>query len=173
MTEVLQHRLLRERAFRPEERHLEWFLLGEARRHDLAEQPHDLLVRERPARLAVAVDRQPQDLRLAFWTIEIHRVPGRVLGNADLSGEARPLADEFVNPRVDGIDEVAHFRDPLLAGRRCRLQLAVPWLAAGLLRRLAGLARHDQTSLAPSTPSMARRRSRTSGGIAASVSMSV
>jgi hypothetical protein len=40
MAEMLVHRLLRERALRTEIADLQRFLLGQARRHDLAEQAH-------------------------------------------------------------------------------------------------------------------------------------
>jgi hypothetical protein len=49
--EVLVHRLLRERALGTEEPDLQRFLLREAGRHDLAEQPQDLLVAQRPRSL--------------------------------------------------------------------------------------------------------------------------
>src|SRR5215471_16427227 len=44
IAEVLAHGLLAEGAFRAEVAHLERFLLGQARRHDLAEQAHQHFV---------------------------------------------------------------------------------------------------------------------------------
>ncbi len=89
MPEVLVDRLLRERALRPEEGDFQRLLLREAGGHDLAEQPQDLLVPQRPL---VPLERGPQHLRLALRPVEVDRMPVRVLGNADLlraAGRAR------------------------------------------------------------------------------------
>ena len=78
MSEMLVDRGLGVGALGPQKRHLERFLLGEARRHDLAK-------RRAISRGAVPdlVPRRAQHLGLAIGTIEIDGVPGGVLGNAD------------------------------------------------------------------------------------------
>ena len=81
VAEVLEHRLLRERAFGTEERDLERLLLRQARRHDLAEQPHDLFVAQRPL---VALERLAQHLRFALRLVEV--------------GGARALRERFDSP---------------------------------------------------------------------------
>ena len=94
VAEILEHRLLRERALRPEVTDLERVLLGEARGHDLAEQPQDLFVPQRAALFLVALQRQTQHLRFAFWTVEIDGVAGLVLRDTDLLCQSGPLVDQ-------------------------------------------------------------------------------
>jgi hypothetical protein len=73
-TEVLEHGRLRESAFGAQERDLERLLLGEAGGHDLAEQPCDFLIAQRPA---IARERLAQNLRLALGAVEIDRFSAR------------------------------------------------------------------------------------------------
>ncbi len=85
---MLEHRLLRERALGAEKAHLERLLLRKAGGHDLAEQPKDLLVAERPPLAAVALERVVQHLGFALRSVEIDRVPVRVLRDSDLAAQA-------------------------------------------------------------------------------------
>jgi hypothetical protein len=59
VAEILEHRLLREGALGPEVTDLQCVLLGEARRHDLAEQPQDFLVPQWRALFLVALQGEP------------------------------------------------------------------------------------------------------------------
>ena len=86
MAEVLVHRLLRERAFRAEVADLQRLLLGQAGRHDFAEQAHQHFVGERAV---VAVDHPAQHLRLALGPVVVDRRRELALGLADLP---RPTA---------------------------------------------------------------------------------
>ncbi len=174
MTELLVDRLLRERALRSEVGHLQGLLLREAGGHDLAEQSQDLLVAQRSALLTVAVEREPQHLRLALRAIEIHGMAGGVLGDAHLLREPRPLVDErmeFGIHRVDARADALERRFRQHRGARGRprgTRLSRP-------ARLPGrpLARHAQSVRAASTPGIARKRPSTSVGTGASVSISV
>ena len=103
--EVLEHGLLAERAFRSEVADLERFLLGQAGRHDLAEDMHENLVAERPL---VAVDDHAQDLRLAFGPVVVDGCGQRSLGQADLVRPARTLGDQFLDGPIDAVDARAH-----------------------------------------------------------------
>jgi hypothetical protein len=76
-------------------------LLGQAGRHDLAEQPQDLLVAQRTL---VPLARHAQHLRLAFRAVEIHGVAVGVLGHAHLARETRAFVQQPVDARVDVID---------------------------------------------------------------------
>ena len=87
VTEVLQHRLLRERALGPEKADLERFLLREAGGHDLAEQPQDLLVAQRTALARLRSSAMRSTCGFALRAIEVDGVPGGVLRNADLLRE--------------------------------------------------------------------------------------
>ncbi len=68
VAEVLEYGGLRERALRPEVCDLQRLLLREAGGHQLAEQPHHLLVAQRPV---VALDDFAQHLRLALRSVEL------------------------------------------------------------------------------------------------------
>ena len=68
MAEMLEHRLLGERAFGPEVADLQRLLLREARGHDLAEHVHELFVAERAF---VAIDDHAQHLRLALGPVVV------------------------------------------------------------------------------------------------------
>ena len=105
--EVLEHGGLGERALRTEECDLERFLLREAGGHDFAEQARDFLIAQRPV---IALERLAQHLRLALRTIEIHGLAGCRLGDADQLREARPLVEQGVNARIDGVDALANVR---------------------------------------------------------------
>jgi len=105
MAEMLEHRLLRERAFGSEECHLERLLLRQARRHDLAEQAHDLFVLERPL---VALDHLTQHLRFALGPIELGGALRLLLGDADLLGQPGALVQELVDTFVDAVDARAN-----------------------------------------------------------------
>jgi hypothetical protein len=126
MTEMLEHRRLREGALRTEEGHLEGLLLRKARRHDLAEQAHDFFVTQRTL---IAAHRVAQHLRFTLGPVEIHHLAGGRLGNAHLLGQSRPLVDEPVDTRIDGIDAFAdglqvdagrHRAGPFARARWCR-----------------------------------------------------
>ena len=117
MPEVLEHGRLGVGALGTEERDLERLLLREAGRHDLAEQPRNLLVAQRPA---VALQRRPQHLRLAVRAIEIDRVAGGVLRDADLLGEARAAIDELLQLLVERVDFGAQRGERRLVGGRGR-----------------------------------------------------
>ena len=90
VAEVLEHGRLRERALRPEIGDLERLLLREAGGHELAEQPHHLLVAQRPV---VALDDFAQHLRLALRAVELGR-RREALDDADLFRDARALGDQ-------------------------------------------------------------------------------
>ena len=85
VAEVLERRGLRERAFGPEETHLERLLLREAGGHDLAEQAQDFFGAQRTL---VPLARHAQHLRLALGPVEVDRVAVGVLGDAGLRGRA-------------------------------------------------------------------------------------
>ena len=131
MAEVLVHRLLRERAFRPEVADLQRLLLGQAGRHDFAEQPHQHFVGERAV---VAVDHPAQHLRLALGPVVVDRRGELALGLADLVRPQRALGDQRLDLAVDAVDLLAHRGEVGLAAR-LRRGLARPSRAAG--RRLA------------------------------------
>ncbi len=179
---MLQQGLLRKRALRAEERYLERLLLRETRRHDLAEKPHDLRVRKRPALPAVALQRHAQHLCLALGPIEIDRVTRRVLRDADLLRKLGPLIDQLVQLRIDVVDADANPFEPglvgssLCGGSRIRPRPAAlcPRTGARLDFRCPSLpAGHGYSSRAPRTPGMPRSRASTSAGMGASVSISV
>ena len=86
-----QHRGLSEGGLGPEERNLQRLLLREAGRHDLAEQPHDLLIAQRAA---VALARPAQHLRLTLRAVEVDRMAPAALGDADLLRKSRPLVQQ-------------------------------------------------------------------------------
>ncbi len=130
---MLEHGGLAERALRTQKRHLEGLLLSEAGRHDLAEQPRDLLVAQRPV---VPVQRLAQDLSLALRPVKIDRLPGGRLRDADELRQARTVIDEGVDLRIDPVDALAdaaeihgagglrsHGRGGTLAGARFALEL--------------------------------------------------
>ena len=66
MTEMLAHGLLAEGALGAEKADLQRILLRQAGRHDLAEQPHHLGIRQRPV---VAIDHHAQHVRLALGPV--------------------------------------------------------------------------------------------------------
>ena len=102
---MLQHCLLRERAFRTEERDFERLLLREAGGHDLAKQSRDLFVAQRSL---VALQRIAQHLRFALGFVEVGGAQAfRALGLADLLRELRALVQEVVNATIDVIDAIA------------------------------------------------------------------
>ncbi len=101
MPEVLEHGGLGMGAFWPQECHLERLLLGETGGHDLAEQPGDFLVPQRPC---VALERGAQHLGLALRPVEIDRVPVGVLGNAHLLRQQGPSIEQFLQLFIDRID---------------------------------------------------------------------
>jgi len=106
VAEVLEHRLLRERALGTEESDLERLLLRKARRHDLAEQPRDLLVAQRPL---VALQRLAQHLRLALRLVEVGGAqPRGALRVADLLRVLGALVQQLVNAPIDVVDAVAN-----------------------------------------------------------------
>ncbi len=131
--EVLQHRLLRERPLRPEECDFERLLLREAGGHDLAEQPYDLLVAQRPL---IARDDVAQHLRLALGLVELDgaQLVRALLRYADLLCELRALVEERVDLLVDPIDVRAN-RAQVRSGR-ARLALRCCGALAGLCARL-------------------------------------
>ena len=144
VAEMFVDRGLREGALGAEEADLERFLLGEAGRHDLAEQPYHLVVaqRTRLARLGVALERHAQHLSLSLGPVEVDEPSLLALRDAHRPREARALVEQRVQLAVDGIDAAAKVaegggRVGCLGGRR---GLAVlPGLAAGsgLLGRVA------------------------------------
>ncbi len=105
--EVLEHRLLRERALGAEVADLQRVLLRQAGGHDLAEQAQDFLVAQRAVLVLVALQRQAQHLRLALRAVEVDRVARGVLRHADLLREVRALVDQRVQLRVDAVDPLA------------------------------------------------------------------
>src|SRR5690606_41569054 len=92
------------RALRPEEADLQWLLLGQAGRHDFAEQPYQHLVTERTV---VAIDHPSQYLRLTFGPVVIDRRGQLALGATDLAGELRALGDQLLDAAIDAIDALA------------------------------------------------------------------
>ena len=148
VAEVLVDRLLRVRAFRPEEADLQRLLLGQAGRHDLAEQPHQHFVVERAV---VAIDDPAQHLRLALRTVVVDRRRELALGLADLVGELRAFGDQLLDLAIDAVDALAQCRQIRLGstvlGGLLRRRLAAlagrllrsPGLASCLLARLAQL----------------------------------
>ena len=132
MTEMLEHRLLRERAFRPEERDLERLLLRQARGHDLAEQPHDFFVAQRSF---VAFDAP-----CAAPALRVRACRSRPCSGLRRAWTSRPaartgaLVEQFVDALVDAVDALAD-RAELAAWRRSALLLRslAPALACGRL----------------------------------------
>src|ERR1700693_2651934 len=156
---MLEHGRLGESALGAEEGHFQRFLLCQAGRHDLAEQPHDLLVAQRAG---IAFERAAQDFGLALRTIEIDRVAVSVLGNAGPLRESRSLIEQRVQLFVDRVDLRTQILEPGSRGG--------PGGAAGTHAALQSV---DCTRRADSTPSMARSRpiSASSGAPSASISV--
>src|SRR3954447_23813666 len=99
MAEVLQHSLLRERAFRSEECHFEGFFLRETCRHDFAKQTHDLFVAQWPV---IAIDDFAEYLRFALWTIEIRGVqPLCCFGSTDFLRDTSALVDQRMDLLIE------------------------------------------------------------------------
>jgi hypothetical protein len=98
---MLERRGLRERAFGTQEADLEGLLLREARRHDFAEEPQDLLGAQRTL---VPVACHAQHLRLAFGPVEVDGMPVRVLRDSDLARQARAIVEQAVDLRVHRVD---------------------------------------------------------------------
>ena len=139
---MLEHGGLRESALRTQERHFERLLLREAGRHDFAKQPRDLLVAQRPA---IALERLAQHLRFALRTVEIHRLTGRGLRDADQLREARAFVEQRVNARIDGVDAVADIAEigaaaaPSRGTAPARAEARAPPLSVGRERCFRGL----------------------------------
>jgi len=174
MAEMLEHGGLRERAFGAQVRHLERLLLGETRGHELAEQPHHLLVAQRSL---VAFYDPAQHLRLAFRAIELRGVL-QALDDADLLRVPCALGDEALDALVDGVDLPAQSDESLVAaGGRCTLGLGVA-LTFYLTRAFAHGRSPCQASMIGSTrtdkmPSMPRMRASVASFTGASRSTSV
>src|SRR5262245_15531058 len=109
MTEMLVYCGLRERSFGTQEPYLQRLFLREARRHDFTEQAQHFLVAQRSL---IALESHAQHLCLALRTIVVDRVTILVLGNPGLARQARALADEFMNLRIDGVDAIAQLIEP-------------------------------------------------------------
>ena len=132
--EMLVDRGLGERPLRPEEPDLEGFFLGEAGRHDLAEQAHDLLVTQRAlgARRRIALQRHPQHLRFTLRAVEVDEPSLFAFGDPDLARQARTLVEQRVKFTVDRIDTPPQAFDPRARHRR----ISADGLRAGLERPL-------------------------------------
>ena len=124
VAEVLEHRRLRERAFRPEVRDLQRLLLREAGRHDLAEQPHHLFVAQRP----VVAARRPCAAPVPRARADRNRrLAVDALRDADFLRAARPLGDQRLDALVDGVDLAAQLLRAIAADcRRSPLAAAAP-----------------------------------------------
>src|SRR6185503_7017834 len=114
VTEVLEDGRLRERAFGAEISDLQRLLLREARRHELAKQPHHLLVAQRPV---VAVDDLAQHLRLALRAVVLDGLL-QPFEDADFLGQPRTLGDQRLNSLVDGVDLAAQRRERVAVADR-------------------------------------------------------
>src|ERR1700691_1647878 len=145
MAEVLEHGRLRKSALGAEKGDLERLFLRQARRHDFAEQAHDLFV---PQRSRIALERPAQHLRLALGAVEIDRVAVAVFGYACLLCQTRALVDERVQLLIDRIDPRAQARER--AGR---------WRGGARGRLVAAASTHRRISPlpAPGAPTAPRR----------------
>ena len=133
MAEMLVQRLLREGSLRTQEADLQRLLLGQAGRHDFAEQPQQHFVVERAL---IAVENPAQHLGFAFGPVVVDRGLQRPLGAADLVGPARAFGDQLLDLAVDAVDAFTHLRQ---VGRR--RGLAGAGFSGGHVRRGAGRSR--------------------------------
>ena len=123
VTEVLDRRRLSEGPRRAEEGHRQGLFQGQAGGHDLAEEAGHGLAAERPG---VAGLDPTQHLGLAAGTVELAIAQFRLdLGH--LAGAGGAGAEQAQQFRVDGVDALAHVRQPLLG-------------VHGLVRRVHGTA---------------------------------
>jgi hypothetical protein len=85
----------------------------------------------------IALQRQAQHLGLALRAIEVHRLAGRGLGDADQLREARALIQQGMNSGIDGIDAVADIAETAAggsdAGRTVRQAFARPFRSLPLV----------------------------------------
>ena len=134
VAEMLVHRLLAEGAFRPEIADLQRLLLGQAGRHDFAEQPHQHFVGERAV---IAVHYLAQHLRFALGSVIVDRGGELALGLADLVRPLCALGDQRLDLPVDAVDLFAHRAE---IGLRLALARRIDLRLRGLLHgRLAGV----------------------------------
>ena len=105
----------------PEEADLQRLLLGQAGRHDFAEQAHQHVVRQRAV---IAVEHLAQHLRLALRPVVVDGRLERPLGLADLLRPAGAFGDQGLDLPVDAVDALARL------GQRGRGRLQRLWLLA-------------------------------------------
>ena len=117
MPEMLENGGLCEGALGPEKPDLERFLLREACRHDLAEQPEHFLV---PQRAFIAFLHGPQHFGLPLRTVVVDRGSQLPLGNADLLRVTRTLVDQRLNLPINGVDALTNFAEVERSVRRRR-----------------------------------------------------
>ncbi len=104
MAEMLEGSRLGEGAFRPQVRHLEGLLQGQAGGHDLAEQPRHFLVIQRPLVTLHDVLEHPG---LALGAVEDRLLAlrqGRHLHSRHILGAAGTLADQLEDLLVKAVD---------------------------------------------------------------------
>ena len=100
MAEMLECRLLCERALGAEERDLEARFKRQARRHDLAEQARDGLIRQRSG---VARQRLVQHLGFALRAVEVI-LPRTLLDLGDVERQLRAPLNQRLELFVQGVD---------------------------------------------------------------------
>ena len=148
VAEVLRHRCLRVGALRAEVGDGQRRFEREAGGHDLAHQPRDDLVGQRPAvRLLVAGDGGTQHLGFTGGAVVIAGVALLELDVRDLLRDTRALADQALDLLVQRIDGGARLGQRAAHLAAMPRTLSTPWIAAISCSITAGTAESMSTSV--------------------------